>query len=539
MPWTQERSTFLREAFIDIGSYMVNQHPGSDHHLKYVGHGGPGGALFAAELYKDDANAFLNAWTQALGRPLGVIDMGGPCNKGSFADLDNFCEYTNYYIASDLLNGGYTYDDFTWTKHRATRPLSQYHNLFAAYQSLEEVLIARIDLKRKAYEYSRNNMISNQVNQANYLYSCDAFRKFSPNFKTFLGSVRVDYSMFEDLYQYMIDNEAPQTLIDQFNDVIVYKVDNKDFFEWGEPRNGMLMPHSDLLKSITTAAQIPEIIISEIMVASNKGSLPQWIELYNPSNADEINLKNWKLQIQNSQSADFNGRLDVTISFKERKIKPQDTLLIVSKRGRSSNNFPEDQVYDLNTQHRNLREIVISEEGFYLKLSDNAGGRVDAAGNLNSSRSANRKIAWALPKSVTKDGERTSMIRRYDDGVPRLGTEQVGWISAQNTKLRTSTIHYYGHLRNIGAPGIESGGALPVQLSKFRAELTDASVVLKWITESEIDNAGFYIYRSDAKNGEFKVVNPTLIQGAGTTSERKPTHGKTPPLNRTSLITIG
>lgn len=61
---------------------------------------------------------------------------------------------------------------------------------------------------------------------------------------------------------------------------------------------------------------------------------------------------------------------------------------------------------------------------------------------------------------------------------------------------------------------------LPVTLSHFRSEHTDAGVVLKWTTESEVDNAGFYIYRSETKNGEFKVVNPTMIQGAGTTSER-------------------
>lgn len=61
---------------------------------------------------------------------------------------------------------------------------------------------------------------------------------------------------------------------------------------------------------------------------------------------------------------------------------------------------------------------------------------------------------------------------------------------------------------------------LPVTLSHFRAELSDAGVVLKWTTESEVDNAGFYIYRSTTKSGEFKVVNPTMIQGAGTSSER-------------------
>ncbi|MCY3740912.1 MAG: leucine-rich repeat domain-containing protein [Candidatus Poribacteria bacterium] len=66
----------------------------------------------------------------------------------------------------------------------------------------------------------------------------------------------------------------------------------------------------------------------------------------------------------------------------------------------------------------------------------------------------------------------------------------------------------------------EGGEPLPVTLSHFRAERTPAGVVLKWITESEIDNAGFYVYRSQARNGEFKVVNPTLIPGAGTTGER-------------------
>ena len=61
---------------------------------------------------------------------------------------------------------------------------------------------------------------------------------------------------------------------------------------------------------------------------------------------------------------------------------------------------------------------------------------------------------------------------------------------------------------------------LPVNLSRFRAERTDEGVVLKWTTESEVDNAGFYIYRSETNEGEFKVVNPAMIQGAGTTGKR-------------------
>ncbi len=61
---------------------------------------------------------------------------------------------------------------------------------------------------------------------------------------------------------------------------------------------------------------------------------------------------------------------------------------------------------------------------------------------------------------------------------------------------------------------------LPVNLSSFRAEHTNAGIIIKWTTESEVDNAGFYIYRSQTKDGEFKVVKPTMKKGAGTTGER-------------------
>ena len=263
-----------------------------------------------------------------------------------------------------------------------------------------------------------------------------------------------------------------------------------------------------------------KITISEIMVASNKNRLPQWIELHNRSNTHAVNLKGWNLEIQNYRSENFNGHQNVTLTLKEKTIKPQETLLILSKRGRASNQFRNEQIYNLNTLHPNLQDMVLSEEGFYLKLSNTAGELIDEVGNLDGKRNTNDKPAWSLPRSLTEEGARGSMIRRHDAGAPRLGTDASGWISAVNTKLATSTTTYYGHPDDIGAPGIESGGALPVALSRFRAERTDTGVIIKWITESELDNAGFNILRSETKDGEFKIVNPKLIQGAGTTSER-------------------
>ena len=263
-----------------------------------------------------------------------------------------------------------------------------------------------------------------------------------------------------------------------------------------------------------------QITISEIMVASNEGQLPQWIELYNRSHTHALNLKGWTLEIQNYRSVNFNGQQNATITFKDRSIKPQGTLLIVSKQGRSSDNFLTGQIYDLKSLHPNLHTIVLSEEGFYMKLNNVSDELIDEVGNLDGKRDTNDKPAWSLPKSVTNNGMRTSMIRRQDKGAPLPGTEASGWISAKNTKLANKTTNYYGHSHDIGAPGIESGGALPVQLSHFRAERTEAGVILNWTTESEVENAGFYIYRSPKKDGKFKVINSRIIQGAGTTGER-------------------
>lgn len=265
---------------------------------------------------------------------------------------------------------------------------------------------------------------------------------------------------------------------------------------------------------------LSDLKISEIMVASNGGQLPQWIELHNPSSTHPVNLEGWRLEIQNRRSTNFSGRINTALTFKEKVIEPQETLLIISKRGRSSNHFPDEQIYELSTLHPNLQDMVLSEEGFYLKLSNAADELIDEVGNLDGKRNTDDKPAWDLPRIITKDGVRTSMIRRHIYGVPVLGTQASGWISAVNTNLAISTTTYYGHPNDIGAPGIESGGALPVQLSVFRAKLTDTGVALRWITESEVDNAGFNILRSETRDGEFKIVNPTMIPGAGTTSER-------------------
>jgi len=57
---------------------------------------------------------------------------------------------------------------------------------------------------------------------------------------------------------------------------------------------------------------------------------------------------------------------------------------------------------------------------------------------------------------------------------------------------------------------------LAVALSAFTATSNGDKVILKWRTESEINNLGFKVYRSTELDGDYIKVTPTFIVGAGT-----------------------
>ena len=157
-------------------------------------------------------------------------------------DLENFCRHSRYYVASDMPNGGYTFDDWTIEKHEETDPVIQYHRLFAETSTLREALVGRIDIRRRDYEYSRINMKESRTQQANYLYSCRKFADFVPAFRTFLSGQDSEYGVFDDLYDYMVAHRAGDDLLGLFDNIFLHRADNRDFFEWDQSANGMLMP---------------------------------------------------------------------------------------------------------------------------------------------------------------------------------------------------------------------------------------------------------------------------------------------------------
>ena len=213
-----------------------------------------------------------------------------------------------------------------------------------------------------------------------------------------------------------------------------------------------------------------EVSISEIMFGSEIRFTPkQWIEISN-SGTKAVDLTGWKLTVRNVDSEDLLGPVTMTVNFRDTtfedapRIWPNDVLLIVTSKTFGDDNsggFLEDQIYDLRWIEGVRKGTVdigfwttwMSAEGFRITLTDKDGNVVDEAGNYDGSQTL-----WDLPygfnRGRTREGHRTSMIRRYADSVALDGTQAGGWISAVDVNLTADQRTYYGDENDISSPGI-------------------------------------------------------------------------------------
>ncbi len=327
---------------------------------------------------------------------------------------------------------------------------------------------------------------------------------------------------------------------------------HKDAWEAVGPKGGLgYDPNADLstspgtpgyektaLKSGKDRLIDGEVSISEIMYDRGpNGSTAQWIELYNSSLTQAVNLNGWELQIRNLHDAD--GRyVDGRITFKDITILPNQTILIIARN--ATTNLPNNRVYNIYVQHhRDLNmsrsDLLLNPMGFYLKLTDKGDPNlqsddkvIDEVGNL-SARGA-RTTAWELPP--TNPEQRRSIVRVYgvlftpeQNGIDGEPDPPEDGQTAEAWRLFSkdgSSPNYYGARNDLANPGYRKGGPVPVQLAGFRPVRTEnGGVVIKWRTESELNNAGFNILRSESRTGDFKVINVKgIIPGHGTSSEQ-------------------
>ena len=327
--------------------------------------------------------------------------------------------------------------------------------------------------------------------------------------------------------------------------------------------------------------KVGQIYISELMVAGG-GTLPQWIEISNGSRSEEVNLSGWTLTVNNAAADADVSVSSITFTIPEgtkidrsRQSDTPSTILVVTEQGRNNLSGAMASGQVLNLWDSNQTELILggitkrrysllSGMAFQITLAppvpivvpaaatpapttaagiaakkaadaakkaadaQEAAERADATdtvGNLGADGAA----AWALP--MDDSGARSSLIRKHvqvsvGPAEPEDGTMMDSWGLASETSFAQVThiraASYYGAANDVGTPGFRAGGALPVELSHFRpARQETGAVVITWSTQSELNNAGFFIKRSQQKDGEFKVINAAMVPGAGTTSEKQ------------------
>ena len=307
-------------------------------------------------------------------------------------------------------------------------------------------------------------------------------------------------------------------------------------------------------RAADTSVRIPkvgQIYISEVMFTGG-GTLPQWIEISNGSRTEQVNLSGWTLTVDNATAdADVSVGAKAVFTIPEgTRIDPSgqhdtpSTILVVTETGRNNldGRMADGQVVNLLSDQQvellllgvtKRRYSLLSDIAFQITLAPPAAlittpaaDVTDVVGNLGADGTA----AWALP--IVEGSARSSIIRRHvaasvGPAEPKDGEMMDSWVLASDTSFAQSThlsVHsYYGLPTDVGTPGFRAGGALPVELSHFRPERNKntGAVVITWSTQSELNNAGFFIKRSQQRDGGFQIINATMIPGAGTTSEKQ------------------
>jgi hypothetical protein len=85
---------------------------------------------------------------------------------------------------------------------------------------------------------------------------------------------------------------------------------------------------------------------------------------------------------------------------------------------------------------------------------------------------------------------------------------------------QTPGAYFYDRTDPVNTPKlIISSTATLIHLSFFTATPKAGKVILHWSTETETDNAGFNLYRSESENGNYTKINPALIPAQGSSTQ--------------------
>ncbi|MEI6126720.1 MAG: choice-of-anchor Q domain-containing protein [Pseudomonadota bacterium] len=146
---------------------------------------------------------------------------------------------------------------------------------------------------------------------------------------------------------------------------------------------------------------------------------------------------------------------------------------------------------------------------------------------------SNFEGGWIGAGNISSDPQFVQLGYWNDNGTPNIGDDY--WISGDFHLQELSpcidtatgdnapdhdlegTTRPQGYGYDMGS--YEYVASTLISLSDFSATPQSGIVILNWSTASEIDNAGFNLYRSTSENGEYVKINEDLIPAQGSATQ--------------------
>jgi hypothetical protein len=144
--------------------------------------------------------------------------------------------------------------------------------------------------------------------------------------------------------------------------------------------------------------------------------------------------------------------------------------------------------------------------------------------NLQRPNFSNQTEFDARVQAISNSGNGSLVASMKITGITNYsGTAGLQWRTSTPNKTIVTT------LDNVSpwiSSDISGGGtytnpadqSLPVQMSGMEGESTVEGIRLTWETSSEVNNAGFHVWRSNAEDGEYERITTSLIAGQGNSS---------------------
>ena len=185
---------------------------------------------------------------------------------------------------------------------------------------------------------------------------------------------------------------------------------------------------------------------------------------------------------------------------------------------------PDPSLSGINSLHYNLPQGVLVATGDVRIYEENDPERMgppsdvvrftNDQGDLSGAPVGNMMIFYSdnaepdmSPKALADTGLPEDLYPRDNGGV----SEEV-----VQTPMGILTTFTWGAFTN---STIYKGISDLITLDQFEAVAQGNQIILSWTTLSEIDNAGFNIWRSDKKDGKYTKINSKIIEAQGGATE--------------------